>query len=227
MMLDVLSFLAMADQSLGLPFARQTNSLSGTFDIVTLPDSSGYGQWKHVKNPQGWPWDLKLYDNEFIYDWVTGDDAHPGPRNFKKFVGNHLNADDTWADGLIMFPRWVDSANETYQITIPASQATYATVSNCTLIDIKSLGVITQRLHGPFLIDHGGDVGPQPTLIHQYDWSNNGVLTREENYYALHYGWTAWKLQTLNVATGMYVPVKATISNTLAKGTPVIDFPCF
>ena len=236
--IDVLLFLALADQSLGLGFSRQTHSLSNTFDIVTLPDASGYGQWKHVKNIQGWPWDLKLYDDQFVYDWVTegangwSTDPNIGPKSFKKFVGNHTGPNGQPADGMIMFNRFIDTQNNTYNLVIQPAQTMYAIFEGCVEQGAaQSLGQVTQRLRGPFLIDHGGDVGPQPTLIHQYYWVNkvNGVSvpTLEENYYALNYGWVAWKLQTLNSKTNMYETVKSTICCYLATAMPKIVFPCF
>jgi hypothetical protein len=235
-MIDVLSFLALADKSLGLSFSRQTHSLGNAVDIVTPIDPvSGYGQWKHIKNVRGWPWDLKLYDANFVYDWVTegkdgwSTDPLIGPKSFKKFVANHF-VGSALADGLLMLPRMIDPQHNNFAQTIPALRTKYATFSACQEVGTPvSLGTVTQRLSGPFLIDHGGDVGPQPTLIHQYYWSNNGVPTLEENYFALHYGWVAWKLQVLDTGTGLYKTVKSTINNTLKLLTapPMIVFPCF
>jgi hypothetical protein len=229
MKIDILSFVALADQSAGLPFSRQTHSLGGAFDIVTPIDPvSRYGQWKHVKNVQGWPWDLKLYDEHYIYDWITEKDWTSGPRAFKKFIQNHLSFTGQLQDGVIMLPRFADSLSAGFNSTTIADQTTYATFENCLQVGPAiSLGTISHHLRGPFLIDHAGDVGPQPTYIHQYYWKNNGVPTLEENYYALHYGWVAWKLQTLNQKTGLYETVQTTISNKLVAGTPQIVFPCF
>ena len=235
-MIDVLNFLALADKSLGLPFSRQTHSLQNTVDIVTPIDPvSGYGQWKHVKNLQGWPWDIKLYDATSVYDWVTegkygwSSDPLVGPKSYKKFIQNHYTLAGP-KDGLVMLPRMIDPKNNNFELGIPATLTKYATFSNCAQVGTPvSLGPVTQRITGPFLIDHGKDVGPQPTLIHQYYWSNNGVPTLEENYFALHYGWVAWKLQVLDASTGMYKTVKSTINNTLTVLTspPKIVFPCF
>ena len=71
MKIDVLQFLAMPDQSMKMGYSRQTHSLGNAVDIITPIDSSGFGQWKHVKNVRGWPWDIKLYDEQYVYDWVT------------------------------------------------------------------------------------------------------------------------------------------------------------
>src|SRR5580765_1659645 len=99
MKVDVLRFLAMPDQSEKLGYSRQTHSLGNAVDIITPIDDSGYGQWKHVKNPRGWPWDLKLYDEMYVYDWITegakgwSEDPNVGPKSFKKFIRNHRGTD--------------------------------------------------------------------------------------------------------------------------------------
>jgi len=224
---DVLEFVALADKSKGLPFSRQTHSLGNAFDIVTPIDpASGYGQWKHVKNVQGWPWDIKLYDNDYIYDWITEKSWTDDNRAYKKFIQNHPSIHSLkFEDGLIMFPRHIRQTNVAFDIDIPVEQSQYSTFVDCQHTRTDHLGPIHQRLRGPFLIDHGGDVGPQLTIIHQYYWSNNGVLTLEENHFAQNYGWVAWKLQTY--VNDAYKSMQTTISNKLAPGTPKIEFPCF
>jgi hypothetical protein len=238
--IDVLRFLAMPDESMQAKCSRQRNA-KGHFkgdagDIITEIDpESGVGQWKHVKNPQGWPWDLKLYDNDFVYDWITegkdGWSSNPeiGPKSYKKFIQNHVSLDGDLADGLAMFPRFIDSVENNSVLKIPSDQTLYATFSNCEQVgEPCSLGDVTQKLQGPFLINHGGDIGACSTLIHQYYWTDNGVPVLEENYYALDYGWTAWKLQRQNSSTGFYELVNETTEVLIFPVDEVkVVFPCF
>ena len=233
--IDVLGFLAMPDESAGLAYSRQHYSLGNALDIITPIDSSGYGQWKHIKNPRGWPWDLKLYDNNYIYDWITegphgwSDDPAIGPKSFKKFVQNHMSPQGAMADGLIMFPRFIDTLSNSFERSTRPAQNQYIIFENCLATSpAQSLGPITQRLAGPYLLNHGGDVGEQPTLIHQYEWSDNGIPAREENYYALNWGWVTWKQQTLNLKTLFYETVNQTIANQVSPVAEVkVVFPCF
>jgi hypothetical protein len=221
-MLDVLHFLA--------PAQWQTQSLGGEYDIITPVDPAvGVGQWKHVKNPQGWPWDIHLYDNRYIYDFVTEVSWEAGPRAYKKFIQNHTGPTiGILKDGLIMFPRYVQSNSNLFDLDIEPELTQYATFKDCTQVGpAQSLGLVHQRLRGPFQIDSGGDVGSQPTLIHQYYWSNNGVPTLEENHFALNYGWTQWNLLELDSSTGLYRLKQSTTRNTLAPAVPTINFPCF
>lgn len=234
MRMDILNFLALADQSASLPFSRQTHALGTAFDIVSPIDPvSGYGQWKHVKSQQGWPWDIKLYDNQYVYDWITEKDWSSGPRAYKKFVQNHADsAHLIFADGLIQLPRWIETAGTMFDYDIPAALTNYTTFVDCKQVGKpSSLGNVHQRLRGPFMIDHGGDVGYQPTLIHQYYWVDGAVPTLEENYFAYHYGWVRWELQRMSLSiSGLYTAVSTTVSNRLQQvpaGGIKIDFPCF
>jgi hypothetical protein len=233
MKIDVLEFLAIG-QSTRSKSARG-EAKADSADIITAIDASGYGQWKHVKNLQGWPWDLKLYDKEYVYDWITegpngwSPDPIVGPRSFKKFIQNHYNIHGVLVDGLPIFPRYVDSVENFHVTDIPSNLTTYATFENCKQQGTSvPLGAVTHRLTGPFQINHGGDVATQPTLIHQYYWSNNGVPTLEENYYALSFGWVSWKLQQQNLTTGLYEIVQITSEPNIYSVADVkIIFPCF
>lgn len=236
MLVDMLRFVAMADQLQGLPFSRQHNGLNTATDIVTPIDPAvGVGQWKHIKdNSQGWPWDIKLYDQHYIYDWVTTNDDIPSPRNFKKFIQNHsTGTTGKFADGLVMFPRFPNSVslNNAYDKDFLPAFTKYATFTNCNQTNIQSLGTVHQSLRGPFRINSGGSVGEQLTMIHQYYWIDTSgganVPIMEENHYVLNFGWVAWKLHHLNTNTGFYELVKETINNILVPAIPQIDFPCF
>ena len=230
MKIDVLHFLALPEKSQQAAPARATSLLGSASDIITPIDASGYGQWKHIKNPQGWPWDLKLYDEHYVYDWVTegpngwSTDPKVGPKSFKKFAGNYDGK-----DGLPIFPRYVDTVDSRSDLPYDPASTHYATFENCQQVGpAVSLGAVRHVLRGPFLLYHGGDVGMQPTLIHQYYWSNNGLPTLEENYYALNWGWIAWKLQELNPATGLYELRRETLDVWYSRVAEVkIVFPCF
>lgn len=241
MKIDVLRFLAFPDVSEGTKYSRQ-NDARGEFkgdagDIITPIDpESGYGQWKHIKNMQGWPWDLNLYDNHFVYDWVTegkngwSSDPNVGPKSYKKFIQNHTNPiTGKFDDGLVMFPRYVDTARNNLITVIPKEQTSYVVFENCKQVGpAVSLGPVIMVLTGPYMINHGGDVGEQPTLIHQYYWINGNVPVLEENYYALDFGWIAWKFQRLNATTGFYEITNQTVQPLIFRVPEVkVVFPCF
>lgn len=67
---DVLSVMMM-DPGLAAGYHMEglTNGLPSAY-IYTVWDPSETKVW-YVKNPQGNPWDINLYDSNYIYQWVT------------------------------------------------------------------------------------------------------------------------------------------------------------
>lgn len=103
---DVLSVMMM-DPSLASAYHMEGINAAG------LPSAYIYTQWDpsqsklyYTKNPQGNPWDINLYDSNYIYQWVTELDSWDGanhwndPRSCKKFN----NASQTGTSDLSM--RW-------------------------------------------------------------------------------------------------------------------------
>jgi hypothetical protein len=84
------------------PGLASGNHLEGITD--GLPSSYVYTMWDpsetkvyYVKNPQGNPWDINLYDSNYIYQWVTELDDWNGvnhwndPTSCKKFNNGSQN----------------------------------------------------------------------------------------------------------------------------------------
>jgi hypothetical protein len=67
---DVLSVMMM-DPSLAAGYHMEgiTNGLPSAY-VYTIWDPTQTKVW-YVKNPQGNPWDINLYDSNYIYQWVT------------------------------------------------------------------------------------------------------------------------------------------------------------
>ena len=87
---DVLSIMMM-DPGLAAGYHMEgiTNGLPSAY-IYTLWDES-QSKVYYVKNPQGNPWDINLYDSNYIYQWVTELQSWNGvnhwndPKSCKKF----------------------------------------------------------------------------------------------------------------------------------------------
>ncbi|MGA7567866.1 MAG: hypothetical protein WBW53_17565 [Terriglobales bacterium] len=87
---DILSVMMM-DPGLATSYHMEgiTNGLPSSY-VYTLWDRS-QTKVTYVKNPQGYPWDINLYDSNYIYQWVTELDSWQGvnhwndPTSCKKF----------------------------------------------------------------------------------------------------------------------------------------------
>jgi hypothetical protein len=87
--------------------------------IWTVMDSAN-NQFYWVKKAQAYPWDVKKYDANLIYDWIT-EVSWTDPNNYKKHIGSN-------GMGYPLTPRFVTytvgaSANRLSQIKIPPIKA--------------------------------------------------------------------------------------------------------
>lgn len=234
-LLDMLEFLVLPDQSLNLGYSRQTHGLTGqagpTWDVVDMtPDSEGYSKRYKIKTAKGWPWDISRFNNQVFLDWITEQDW-TNPRDFKKHVANYQDpVINKLVDGVAMFPRWVRGDYNYFQMDTLAANTEFRIFLNCVWDNARHfLGDIRQLLYGPVVIDHGGTIGMQPTMVHEFLWGgSNGIYkSKEENLYAYRYGWMRWSYSTLDV-TGQYKIQQVTSRNTLlATPPPAVVFPCF
>lgn len=239
--LDVLDFMQLN---------TRTTMNVGAWDLRTPIDpKTGVGQIKRLKavsamddsklgliKGQADTWDLNLYNDDGVRSWIT-ELAYHTPRDYKKFVGNYRKSIlSKYEDGIFMFERWIDPVSNNLVHVTDKAQTKYNMYKDCKLVKTGDLGQVTHRLQGPFMIDHQGNVGKVPTLIHTYDWMDNGVPAREENWYAWYKGWLRWCLQHQNSNSGLYLcdPVnnhkddKVVVHNMVVPGgAPMVNFPCF
>ena len=81
---DVLS-VSVLDPGLAAAHYHMEGSLNGTqtaykFTTWNQTEDKIY----YVKNPQGYPWDINLYDDNYIYQWIT-EVSWTDPYEYKKF----------------------------------------------------------------------------------------------------------------------------------------------
>jgi hypothetical protein len=94
---DVLSVMMM-DPGLAAGYHMEgfSNGLPSSY-IYTIWDESGTKVY-YVKNPQGNPWDINLYDSNYVYQWVTELQTRDGvnhwndPTSCKKFNNSSQNS---------------------------------------------------------------------------------------------------------------------------------------
>jgi hypothetical protein len=94
---DVLSIMMM-DPGLASGYHMEglTNNLASSY-VYTVWDQSQTKVY-YVKNPQGNPWDINLYDSNYIYQWVTelgewnGVNHWNDPKSCKKFNNGNQNS---------------------------------------------------------------------------------------------------------------------------------------
>lgn len=173
-------------------------SLSGTYDIV---EDNGPGKDSHifrVKNPQGFPVDHRIYDDNLIYD--AGTEYNKPGWTDPTAVKIHCNG----MKGNPICTRFVMGLPSPEMVNYNSN---YMIFTNGQW-DFVQRGVNATRysMGAPYLWDWGGDVGIVKTFPLNYQWGGIGssYSDLEEYFYAPPFGLVHWQHSTLNKTTGLY-----------------------
>jgi hypothetical protein len=197
--------------------------------IWTVMDSAN-NQFYWVKKAQGYPWDVKKYDANLIYDWIT-EVSWTDPTNYKKHIGSN-------GMGYPLTPRFVPytvgaSATRLSQIKIPTSSTNFEihdTPGNCTAYHKSNLGYAKTEVWGPYYEALGGDLPPNTMTLHlNWMWSCNSsynYCATKEVYTLLQvYGNVRW--QNYKLSNGRYVLQQTSLRNVVSSGTMTPVHPCW
>ena len=218
----------------GLPYGIETHHTEGTNVSGNNPPTKVFSYQKDTgktmifskapqkdstgKLTQGWPWDMKQYDQNGIYDWVT-ELNWTSPRDYKAMDMTKF----------AMCPRYWDGDPTVYR----ASQTgPWAGFQNCNKTTSGDVGPIRYTLDGPFLYDVGGDVGVINTILLQYYWTdprNREQLFLTDPNGQRPIGWAVWTHATFKAVTGSqmeYVIDSKSVHNMIVAGQVAPYFPC-
>lgn len=184
------------------------------------------GKMYFTKNKRGWPLDEKLYDENYVYDYITenGTDGWFDPSDVKEFV-----------TPVKLAPRCVPVGAPGQKVAaVTNTQTQFVSKMSCAVVSRSQLGTVVgevwnQGLHDFGLLDvHGQPIGPVDTRVLTYRWSCDSNFSnckvREELWLARGYGWVEWKNYVLQ--NGIYVLHQDTIGTHAATGAPVPFQPC-
>lgn len=182
----------------------KVSHLEGTAQDGTTVKQYVYDTGKNLvytKSQQGWPWDIKSYDSNWIYDWITEMDW-TSPSDYKAnsplmaMVPRYWNGDNKWShsDG-----------------SIPVGF-----FQNC--VKVKSgANTVSFSMTGPFSYDFGGNVGTLMTIRVNYQWSPTDL---EQLYLTQEHGWVLWKYYHGGVLK------QFSLHNHVVQGTLTPIFKC-
>lgn len=188
--------------------------MTGTHDLYSVVLGDKF-YW--VKSPNGYPWDIQLYDSKYIYLWITEQDWLD-PFSYKKSLQN-MN--------MPFMARFAYSGQR-----IRSNHTQFEIVKGCKQVEVHDLGTMINSLNGPYLMNWGGDVGKALTLIVSYQYDCDAVYghcrDREQYFLVKRYGLVRWHHQVLK-ADGTYaVPDNESTFNFVVPGAaPIPKFPCF
>jgi hypothetical protein len=195
---------------------RATQHMTGTAN--PLYDTMYSDKFYWVKGGNGYPWDIQLYDSNFIYLWIT-EYSWGDPKSYKKFSNNY---------NMPLTNRCAKGGFPGSTITVPnTSYEIYTSCSNSTTHDLKQA---VNQVWGPYNLSLGGILPKNtPTLVVSYryncDSTYNNCGDKEEYYLQQRYGLVQWIHYTL--VNGSYDQQQKSVFNTLKSGTATPNFQCF
>lgn len=195
---------------------RTTAHVAGTAN--PLYTNFGNGKFYWTKGANGSPWDIQLYDNSYIYLWITESDW-TNPQTFKKFAHN---------TNMPLVRRCAKGGYPGSTILVP--DTLYQTYTDCTHYTTSNLRLGINQVWGPYTITLGGALPANlPVMIASYRYNCDSNYAncgdKEEYYLAQRYGLVQWVHYGL--VSGVYKFRQRTIFNQLVKGTTTPYFPCF
>lgn len=178
----------------------------------------GPGKFYWTKGGGGTPWDIQLYDNKYIYLWITELNWN-NPHTFKKFAQN---------TNMPLVPRCATAGMPGSVIYV--KNTSYQTYSDCTHYITQTLKRGINQVWGPYNVNLGGNLPNNlQVLVASYRYNCDGTYAncgdKEEYYLAQKYGLVQWVHYSL--VNGNYRMQQKTIFNQLVSGSAQPSFPCF
>jgi hypothetical protein len=188
------------------------------YSSVTPELGSGYaqqGSFVWTKSPQGYPWDVKTFDKNYIYDRST-ELVWTDPTSFKRF-----NKD-------LPLSRRCISPNSGAAIKIRKDRTAYTFYSDCTAYQTADLSYVTTQISKPIMVDTGGNLSQVKTRTLTYTYSCNSSYSNclYKEVYSLGYnvGLYDWKYYVSQ--NKQWQLVQESIINNFSLGQSVPMFTC-
>ncbi len=187
----------------------------------------GSDKYYWLKTSAGDTWDINLYDDAYIYQWIT-ETGFGTPTNYKRY---YQNTNAPW------MVRCATPGFPGEYIQIP--DTTFEIATNCQENATANAGHGIVEFWGPYTAGKpgleswrapiGGDI-PNNTPVYVVAWywgcdASYGDCAKEEYILAQRYGLVEWTFQTLQ--NGVYVPEAIHPYNLLKNGARSPYFPCF
>jgi hypothetical protein len=190
--------------------------MTGTHDMYTVLWSDKFW-W--IKESTGSTWDINLYDNDYIYWWIT-QPTWGDARNYSMA---------TYTTNFVAAPRCAASGYPGTGTNIVNNDTSHDIYFDCIYSNTANVGKAVFSVWGPYSLSFGGDLpNDMPVYILSYSWGCGDTFNdcvKEEYYLSQRYGLVAW--QFYNNVNGQHVLNQTSIFNHLANGTVSPNFECF
>lgn len=200
----------------GVTYGRDIHHLEGINLVTKTPVYAGHIDTGKTliftKTKNGFPWDFKPYDSNFIFDGGTELDW-TSSRDFKMMDSP-----------VAMCPRFWDGDPTTYQFS---KHIAYHEYRNCIQGAPGDVGPGYFSIQYIPLMDFEGDVGQQQVILISYYWGDG--KHREQLFLTFNFGWVKWShavMTQLSPNLTEYVKDTEVVHNKLVIGAPAYKFDC-
>lgn len=189
------------------------------------------GKYYQVKSDIGFPWDINLYDQKYVYLWITELDWS-NAATFKKF---HAAAAGDLSMPLL--PRYLVVPSTPGKLaTIKVSDSSYEYHSSCNQFEVKSLGHVINEVWGPYQ-EYAGITNPDGSYVgdvtaldvsyrYNCDSQYSQCKDKEVFHVAKPYGLFHWEHFSSPDGKSWTLENQTQFKNIVA-GTVSPVFPCF
>jgi len=173
------------------------------------------GQFLWTKSAVGFPWDIKVYDSNYIYDRTT-ELSWTDATAFKRF-----NID------LPMSRRCVPIHDGGGQIKIPSSKTNYTSYGNCLPTKTQNLGYVINSISRPVTYNIG-NVGAVKTRAFTYKYSCDSTYANcaYQEIFSLGYGIGLYDWKYYVNQNGTFVFKQESLINKFNSGAATPYLPC-
>ncbi len=188
------------------------------YNVIVPESGPGYpaqGVFFWIKSVKGYPWDVKTFDDKYIYDRGTELNWND-PTSFKRF-----NRD------LPISQRCVGARRAGNPIRVPPSASAYSFFNSCLPYTTKSLSYVRNTISAPVNVNVG-NAGSVKTRYFRYRYACDSSYANCKymevfslGYGIGHYDWKYYVRQN-----GQWVFVKESLINQLALGQTTPSLPC-
>jgi hypothetical protein len=173
------------------------------------------GQFLWIKSSAGFPWDIKVYDSNYVYDRTT-ELSWTDATAFKRFNND-----------LPMSKRCVNIGNWGGQVKIPASKTNYTSYASCLPTQTQNLGYVINSISAPITYNVG-NAGPVKTRLFTYRYSCNSSYgsCKYQEVFSLGYGIGLYDWKYYVNQNGTFVKKQESVINQVDGGAATPYLPC-
>ncbi len=174
------------------------------------------GEFEWTKSSVGYPWDIKVFDSNYIYDRTT-EVNWTDPTAFKRF-----------STDLPMSRRCVPASKAGGAIRVAAGNTNYQSYANCLPTQTQNLGYVVNTISAPKVVNVGTALGSVRTRYFTYRYSCNSSYENclYQEVYSLGYGVGLYDWKYYINQNGTFLLNQESIINQLDSGSATPYLPC-